>query len=217
MIDVTYKVNGFDVRYIVGDKHFGGLLIDPTNHQFDNPDYAEALQLAAKVYPIINAAEILKEWSLTPPGDMQQARETYIDSILEFAALVKDNPYGIQMHDQAWEYVTLARAEKRIRQEEEERRKYKQQKRVANTGGYVYLVQSPTENYKIGRTKNPENRMRTFGVQLPFEVEYVCVIKTPDMYALERELHERFASKRVNGEWFTLETADVEYIKGLAS
>ncbi len=85
-----------------------------------------------------------------------------------------------------------------------------------STAGYVYLLQSPTSAYKIGRTANPKNRLQTFNVKLPFEVDYLAVIKTPNMYQLEVDLHNKFASKRINGEWFTLSPADVEYIKGLA-
>lgn len=83
--------------------------------------------------------------------------------------------------------------------------------------GHVYLIQSPTGAYKIGRTTDPADRLRTFNVKLPFEVEYVCVIATDDMYALERQLHSKFAAKRVNGEWFILSPDDVEYIKGLST
>lgn len=81
--------------------------------------------------------------------------------------------------------------------------------------GWVYLVQSPTGYYKIGRTSDPDNRVKTFKVKLPFEVEYICLIQTGDMYILESQLHIRFADKRVNGEWFNLESADVEYIRSL--
>lgn len=83
--------------------------------------------------------------------------------------------------------------------------------------GFVYLVQSSTGYYKIGRTSDPNNRMKTFSVKLPFEVSYACVIETVDMKTLEQSLHEQFAGKRVNGEWFALDAADVEYIRGLAS
>lgn len=83
--------------------------------------------------------------------------------------------------------------------------------------GYVYLLQSSTGHYKIGRTRNPEDRLRTFGVMLPFEVEYVCVIQTPDMFKLESDLHNLFSQKRVSGEWFSLDNTDVDHIKGLAS
>ncbi len=85
-----------------------------------------------------------------------------------------------------------------------------------NTEGYVYLIQSPTEAYKIGCTKNPKNRMKTFGVKLPFEVEYIALIKSDNHKQLESDLHETFEDKRIDGEWFALTPDDVEYIKGLA-
>ena len=91
--------------------------------------------------------------------------------------------------------------------------------RQINTHGYVYLlagIHDPTL-FKIGRTNNPDNRLKTFNVKLPFEVEYICTIKTDDMFKLERELHFKFASKRLNGEWFKLTSEDVEYIKGLSN
>jgi hypothetical protein len=81
--------------------------------------------------------------------------------------------------------------------------------------GFVYLVQSPTKAYKIGRTQDPKNRMKTFGVQLPFEVRYIALIKTPNMHALEAELHKRYEAQRLNGEWFELDPYDVEYIQSL--
>ncbi len=87
----------------------------------------------------------------------------------------------------------------------------------AGRAGFVYLVQSPTGFYKIGRTSDPNNRMKTFSVKLPFEVSYVCVIETVDMKALEASLHEQFAGKRASGEWFALDAEDVEYIKDMAS
>lgn len=83
--------------------------------------------------------------------------------------------------------------------------------------GFVYLIESPDGYYKIGRTKSPNNRRRTFEVKLPFPIDYICTIATGDMYKLESRLHERFADKRVNGEWFALSPEDVDYIKGLSS
>lgn len=87
---------------------------------------------------------------------------------------------------------------------------------LVHADGYVYLIQAASGFYKIGRTANPKNRIRTFSVKLPFEVDYLCLIKTKNMYKLERELHKRYEKKRVRGEWFKLSPADVEYIKGLA-
>lgn len=83
--------------------------------------------------------------------------------------------------------------------------------------GFVYLLREINgPHYKIGRTNNPSNRDRTFGIKLPYKVEYEAVIKTDDMYTLEAELRERFEDKQVNGEWFALSSDDVAYIKGLA-
>src|SRR5690242_18538642 len=87
---------------------------------------------------------------------------------------------------------------------------------IRDSSGYVYLLQSPKGAYKIGKSVNPKSRFQTFKLSLPFEVEYVCVIQTNRMSDLERELHERFASKKINGEWFDLSTEDVQYIKSLA-
>lgn len=83
--------------------------------------------------------------------------------------------------------------------------------------GYVYLLKSPTGAYKIGRTKDPTNRLKTFEVKLPFEVDYVCVIQSNDMYGLEADLHAYYADKRINGEWFALTSDDVEQIKEMAT
>ena len=83
--------------------------------------------------------------------------------------------------------------------------------------GYVYLLQADSGHFKIGRSKNPKSRIKTFGVQLPFEVEYIAVIPSGNMNQLETELHAKYQDKRVNGEWFDLSSEDVEYIKGLAS
>jgi predicted GIY-YIG superfamily endonuclease len=92
---------------------------------------------------------------------------------------------------------------------DDSKREYKPQK------GYVYLLRSISGYYKIGKAKNPERRMKTFGVQLPFEVEFEHVIRCDDMNAYEKELHRRHASKRINGEWFDLSPEDVADIKAI--
>lgn len=82
--------------------------------------------------------------------------------------------------------------------------------------GYVYLLKTDKGFWKIGRSKTPDGRKKTFGVTLPFDVEFECLIKTSDMWLLESKLHAQYASKRIDGEWFKLDTDDVEYIKSLA-
>ena len=89
------------------------------------------------------------------------------------------------------------------------------ERKPRSTTGYVYLLQSSTGYWKIGRTHSPNNRLKTFNVKLPFEVEYKHLIQTDDMYALETKLHERFKEKRINGEWFALNDGDVREICAL--
>lgn len=92
--------------------------------------------------------------------------------------------------------------------------KTKKGKRTSRRG-FVYLLKSPSGAYKIGRTKNPKDRKRTFNVKLPFEIEFISLIKTPNMVNLERQLHDRFSRKHIDGEWFNLNEKDVQYIKSL--
>lgn len=69
--------------------------------------------------------------------------------------------------------------------------------------------------YKIGRTVDPEARVRHLGIQLPFPVSVEHIIPCEDHKASERALHDMYASKRANGEWFSLLASDVEEIKGI--
>lgn len=75
--------------------------------------------------------------------------------------------------------------------------------------GFVYLIQSPTGMWKIGRAADPQDRLKTFNVKLPFETEFTHLIQTRDMYKLEAQLHKRYRHARGNGEWFSLSDLEV--------
>lgn len=90
----------------------------------------------------------------------------------------------------------------------------KQGKRIEPTPGYVYLLHS-NGVYKIGHAKDLTRRMMQISPVMPHEVELVHAIKCENMVGLESELHQQFADKRLNGEWFNLSAEDVEYIKHL--
>jgi hypothetical protein len=81
--------------------------------------------------------------------------------------------------------------------------------------GFIYLLESDF-GFKIGRTKKVSNRLTQFGVLLPFEVTLVHTFYTINMFERERQLHERFRSQRIRGEWFTLTYQDIQLIKCLA-
>jgi hypothetical protein len=82
--------------------------------------------------------------------------------------------------------------------------------------GYVYLLGGGSY-YKIGKAKDPERRTETLAVQLPYPVELLHTIESDDYSRAEGYLHERYAHKRLNGEWFNLSDEDVAEIKTLGS
>ncbi len=69
--------------------------------------------------------------------------------------------------------------------------------------------------YNIGYSKDPERRIAPWPL-MPWPCELVLTIKSRDAIALESFLHQHFASKRLNGEWFKLSQADIIEIPNLA-
>jgi len=78
--------------------------------------------------------------------------------------------------------------------------------------GFIYLLRSATGPYKIGKSKDPSQRFHTIFTNSPVALELILQIETDDMHALERDLHQRFAAKRIQGEWFQLDDADLSSI-----
>lgn len=80
--------------------------------------------------------------------------------------------------------------------------------------GFVYFYRYGPY-VKIGKTHNKvDTHFRGAQTYLPPGVEFSIerVIETQDCDALELQLHARFASRRIKGEWFELTTAEVERI-----
>lgn len=82
-----------------------------------------------------------------------------------------------------------------------------------NLKGYVYLVSIETGLYKIGLTTTVEGRMSGLSTGLPYELTLIHTIKCRDRFKIEKFFHDKFANKRVKGEWFNLDPEDVEYFK----
>lgn len=78
--------------------------------------------------------------------------------------------------------------------------------------GQVYLMKSG-HHYKIGRSNAAGRRAYELAIQLPERLEMVHVIRTDDAVGIERYWHQRYESKRLNGEWFALSKADVAAFK----
>lgn len=80
--------------------------------------------------------------------------------------------------------------------------------------GYVYLFRlGNSTKFKLGCSKNELRRLGEISVELPEEAVSIHSIKTDDMYGVEAYWHNRFKNKRLNGEWFNLNSSDVAAFK----
>jgi hypothetical protein len=81
------------------------------------------------------------------------------------------------------------------------------------TAGYIYCVSDQQGHYKLGRTKQLQPRLKTLGTQPPFKITLLFTHYVFNAALYEKRLHQRFASKRLNGEWFELNNDDLNSIK----
>jgi len=80
--------------------------------------------------------------------------------------------------------------------------------------GYVYLIQHGNRReYKIGKTFNPIRREGEIRLAMPETVTPIHTIRTDDPSGIEAYWHNRFKSKRLEGEWFSLTAEDVRAFK----
>ena len=78
--------------------------------------------------------------------------------------------------------------------------------------GFVYLAKSG-RHYKIGKSNSPGRREYELKILLPEKLEVVHKIQTDDPSGIEAYWHERFKTKRKQGEWFELSTEDISAFK----
>ncbi len=80
--------------------------------------------------------------------------------------------------------------------------------------GFVYLKYSPSLRlYKIGKANNANKRGAGISLLLPEDLVPKHEIKTDHPYILERYWEHRFKAKKKQGEWYDLNSQDVELFK----
>jgi hypothetical protein len=78
--------------------------------------------------------------------------------------------------------------------------------------GAVYLFKHG-KYYKIGKTNDTVRRGNELKIQLPENLDLIHEIKTDDPSGIEAYWHRRFEAKRMNGEWFDLNSGDIKAFK----
>jgi hypothetical protein len=73
--------------------------------------------------------------------------------------------------------------------------------------GCVYFIKHVgIEAVKIGYTLNesPNDRFKQFGTFSPYGYEVIGIIRSENPVELEKKIHNKFAEKRLLGEWFDI-------------
>lgn len=81
--------------------------------------------------------------------------------------------------------------------------------------GFVYLMQEENGLCKIGRATDTNQRLGSVRTDSPNRVDLLHDFFSADYKEAEKKLHERFATKRIRGEWFSLNSDDIASIKAI--
>ena len=76
--------------------------------------------------------------------------------------------------------------------------------------GIIYLLTNGSQHFKIGITKySAEIRIKSLQTGNGDTISVVSEFESKYNNRIESALHQRYSSKRLKGEWFTLEVSDV--------
>jgi hypothetical protein len=65
---------------------------------------------------------------------------------------------------------------------------------------FIYAIKAPNNLIKIGRAKNPKERLASLQIGSPVKLELLACVKA--RWSLEGQLHKLLAAYRSHGEWF---------------
>src|SRR5690606_39352860 len=76
--------------------------------------------------------------------------------------------------------------------------------------GDLYIIRNEVWRYKIGKSKDVNNRIKIIESQGGIKAELIKRIENADF--LEFKIHELFKDKRYHGEWFNLNKEDLNFL-----
>jgi hypothetical protein len=98
------------------------------------------------------------------------------------------------------------------KEEERQLQRQRQALKDAQTNTFVYfIVDWQRQVVKIGVSQSPQKRLAALQTSNPNPLELAAMI--PGGYVPERQLHERYAAHRLNGEWFQLTQEIIDQIE----
>ena len=84
---------------------------------------------------------------------------------------------------------------------------------LIHRAGFIYIIyfddSANQRYYKIGMSQTFHARFADHQCSSPFKIYVACAYFVGNMRQEERALHLTFASKRVRGEWFSLDQQDL--------
>lgn len=83
--------------------------------------------------------------------------------------------------------------------------------------GYVYIIRATDGSglYKIGKSTNPDKRIKTVIGQMPMACEALHCAWFEDHGYAEKLLHDTYSDQRASSEWFNLSDEDITFILSL--
>lgn len=81
--------------------------------------------------------------------------------------------------------------------------------------GYVYVLRGSQGRVKIGIAKDVSSRVATLQRQSSDTLHVIATKEFESPRSVEKELHRKYKSRRLHGEWFALSEAQVAEVKKL--
>lgn len=81
---------------------------------------------------------------------------------------------------------------------------------------YVYLIKC-NDYIKIGISEDVQSRLLYLQTGNPFRLSLLESHECKNAHSIEKKIHDELSSKRVLGEWFSLDSGDIEWIRRMCA